>query len=132
MARVCVGDRSFSSLVVDGGGVGVVGVGRWRRDSLLRRWWWRDDSLRLHPRCILSLNFFLKILLHTTKVATFFMQSILICGKVTIFIEICGKVTIFIESYRKVTIFITIFGKVKIFRWCGMLVGQQQCGCCGK
>jgi len=37
--RVCMGGRSFSSLVVDGGGAGVVGVGLWQRSSLPRRWW---------------------------------------------------------------------------------------------
>ena len=54
-----MGGRSFSSLVVDGGGAGIVGAGCWQHDSLPRRRWWRDDSLRMHARCILSLNLFL-------------------------------------------------------------------------
>ena len=101
------------SFILQLGGAGVVSAGRWQRGSLPRRWWWRGGSLHLHSRCILSLNFFLEILLHTTKVVTLFVQQILTCGKVAIFIEICGKVTIFIN----------ICGKVKIFRWCGQWNG---------
>jgi len=62
---------------MDGGGAGVVGAGQWRHGSVPRRWGWRDDSLRLHTRCILFLIFFLGKdgvkALHTTKVSSFFI-----------------------------------------------------------
>jgi len=70
-----VDDRSFFNLVMDDGGARVVGVGQWRHGSPPRRCWWRDESLRLHTRCILFLNPFLckggVKALHTTKVSTF-------------------------------------------------------------